>query len=283
MNTVKLIFAIAVSVGILILIHSWRAAQDDQEKLRIDLAAQKKVIASAESQEREQGESLRKSLAQIAALKRKTRTPKAIADGINRAISLPEPIVLSGRSANASVNRSEVKTGSDSPVSSATQAAEVSGEPSHAESRGTGARKLGEAIEGSAKDVARRLTRDTAAAHETPCAPLSIAHAADASPCTEALKQRDAAANNSVASISAEDLRPIYDSLLDSKACAEKLAAASSDELIEQKKISALMVERNSAIAAAKGGGKWSRLRRAGLWIGVGVLGGVVLTTGLRH
>ena len=223
MNTVKLIFAIAVSVGILILIHSWRAAQDDQVKLRADLAAQKKVIASADSQEREQGESLRKSLAQIAALKRKTRTPKAIVDGINRAMSLPEPI------------------------------------------------------------VARRLARDTAAAHETPCAPLSIAHAADASSCTEALRQGDAVANNSVASISAEDLRPIYDSLLDSKACAEKLAAASSDAVIEQKKISALMVERNSAIAAANGGGKWSRLRRAGLWIGVGVLSGVVLATGLKH
>ena len=61
----------------------------------------------------------------------------------------------------------------------------------------------------------------------------------------------------------------MYDEVLNSRACEEKLGTATSNALDENKKISAVMMERNSAIAAAKGGGKWSRIRQAGLWIGI--------------
>ena len=70
-----------------------------------------------------------------------------------------------------------------------------------------------------------------------------------------------------------EDLKPLYDFVLDCKACQAKLAAAEGDLADEKAKTTALTRERDASIRAAKGG---SVLRRAAKWLAIGAAAGAI-------
>jgi hypothetical protein len=72
------------------------------------------------------------------------------------------------------------------------------------------------------------------------------------------------------AQIPSADLKPLYDFVQDCRSCQAQLAAAKQDQADDASKIAALTSERDAALAAAKGGTFWRRLRRNALWFGVG-------------
>jgi hypothetical protein len=84
-------------------------------------------------------------------------------------------------------------------------------------------------------------------------------------------------------SIPQPDLKPLYDSLQDCRACKLERDAAKQNLLDEQARVTALTRERDAAIATAHGGTFWVRLKRATKWFAIGVAAGAAATAASRH
>jgi hypothetical protein len=79
------------------------------------------------------------------------------------------------------------------------------------------------------------------------------------------------------------DLKPLYDDLQDCRANAIEIDAVKKDLADEHARTAALTQERDSAIAAAKGGTFWMRLRRGAKWFAIGAAAGAAATAIARH
>lgn len=79
------------------------------------------------------------------------------------------------------------------------------------------------------------------------------------------------------------DLKPLFDRLEDCRACQEQLATAQHDLQDERARVSALTVERDAALNAARGGGFWSRLRSDVKWFAVGGAMGALAASAARR
>ena len=84
-------------------------------------------------------------------------------------------------------------------------------------------------------------------------------------------------------SIPQSDLKPLYDSLQDCRACALERDATKKDLLDEQSRVAALTRERDAAITAAHGGTFWSHLKYAAKWFAIGAATAAIATTASRH
>ena len=73
-----------------------------------------------------------------------------------------------------------------------------------------------------------------------------------------------------VITVPRDDLKPLFDHLQDCRACQQQLDAAQQDLRDERVKVSALMIERGTALKTARGGGFWSRLRTGAKWFAIG-------------
>jgi hypothetical protein len=71
-----------------------------------------------------------------------------------------------------------------------------------------------------------------------------------------------------------EDLKPLFDYVQDCRACDARTASAQQDLSDERTKEQAITRERDTAVAAARGGGFWARLKRGAKWFGLGALTG---------
>jgi hypothetical protein len=76
--------------------------------------------------------------------------------------------------------------------------------------------------------------------------------------------------------IPATDLRPLYDYMLDCKACQAKLSAAQADLADEKSKTATLTKSRDDAVKAAKGGSILQRTLRAAKWFALGAAAGAI-------
>ncbi len=94
---------------------------------------------------------------------------------------------------------------------------------------------------------------------------------------TQSLKQGDMTPAS--VAIPQSDLKPLYDSLQDCRACALERDAAKKDLLDERARVAALTRERDAAVAAAHGGSFWSRLKHATKWFVIGAAAGAAATT----
>jgi cytochrome c-type biogenesis protein CcmH/NrfG len=79
------------------------------------------------------------------------------------------------------------------------------------------------------------------------------------------------------------DLKPLFDRLEECRACQEKLATAEQDLEDERAKMSALMIERDAAVKAARGGGFWSRFRTGAKWFAIGGAMGAIAASSARR
>jgi hypothetical protein len=98
---------------------------------------------------------------------------------------------------------------------------------------------------------------------------------------TESPKGRDTAPAS--VSIPQSDLKPLYDSLQDCRACALERDATKKDLADEQTRVAALTRERDAAVAAAHGGNFWARLKHATKWFVIGVAAGAAATAATHH
>ena len=79
------------------------------------------------------------------------------------------------------------------------------------------------------------------------------------------------------------DLKPLFDELEECRACQEQLATAQQDLADERAKVSALTIERDAAVKAARGGGFWSRFRTGAKWSAIGGAMGAIAASGARR
>lgn len=73
------------------------------------------------------------------------------------------------------------------------------------------------------------------------------------------------------ATIPQADLKPIFDAIEDCRACSAQLDAARADLRDDHVQLAALTTQRDAALQAARGGGFWKRVKRAGKWFAIGV------------
>lgn len=80
-----------------------------------------------------------------------------------------------------------------------------------------------------------------------------------------------------------DDLKPLFDRLEDCRACQEQLSVAQQDLSDERSKVSALMIERDAAVKAARGGGFWALFRTRAKWFVIGgALGAIAASAAHR-
>jgi type II secretory pathway pseudopilin PulG len=79
-----------------------------------------------------------------------------------------------------------------------------------------------------------------------------------------------------------EDLKPLYDTMLQCKECQAELAAAQADLQDERTKTQVLSRERDAALRVARGGSVLRRVARAAKWFAIGAATGA-LAAKLAH
>jgi hypothetical protein len=85
------------------------------------------------------------------------------------------------------------------------------------------------------------------------------------------------------ATIPQQDLKPLYDYIEDCRATAADRDAARKDLADEQTKVTALTTQRDAALAAAKGGKFWTRVRRNAKWLAIGAATGAIAALSARR
>ena len=80
-----------------------------------------------------------------------------------------------------------------------------------------------------------------------------------------------------------EDLKPLYDHLLDCQACSIERDATKKNLADEQAKVAAMTSERDAAISAAHGGSFWRRLKQETKWFVIGLAVGTAAATAAHH
>lgn len=94
---------------------------------------------------------------------------------------------------------------------------------------------------------------------------------------------QDASEPPALITIPQADLKALFDALEGCRACEVKLAAAQQDLDDERAKVSALTIERNAAVKAARGGAFWSRFRSGIKWFAIGGALGAFAVSSARH
>ena len=79
------------------------------------------------------------------------------------------------------------------------------------------------------------------------------------------------------------DLKPLYDELQDCRANAVQMDANKKDLADEQARSAALTKEKDAAVAAARGGTFWVRLKRGAKWFAIGAAAGAAAAAIARH
>jgi hypothetical protein len=79
------------------------------------------------------------------------------------------------------------------------------------------------------------------------------------------------------------DLKPLFDRLEDCRACQQQLATVQQDLQDERAKVSALTIERDASLKAARGGGFWSRLRSGAKWFAIGIAVGALAASSVHR
>jgi hypothetical protein len=218
-------------------ILAWREARSDRAQLQSQLAAANQAIAAATARQQDHNAKLSDALAAIAAEKKAAVTPGQLLAAIAQEVGLPSPLSL--QSAKPRVN-------SPAGNPSATPASPILPSPSLS----------------SSSQPSRNLPSPSPPSPNLP-SPSSAA------PSTE-LPSAPAA------QIPAADLQPLYDYVLNCKACQAKLNAAQADLADEKLKTTALTQSRDAALRAAKGGSTWQRTTRALKWFAIGAAAGAL-------
>jgi hypothetical protein len=120
------------------------------------------------------------------------------------------------------------------------------------------------------EDIAKRLP----AAFPPLPHPLSVSLAPRASDAPEA---------PAIITVPQADLKPMFDQLEGCRACEERLATAQQDLNDERAKVSALTIERDAAVKAARGGGFWTRFRAGVKWFAIGGAMGALAASAAHH
>jgi hypothetical protein len=226
--------------------HAWLTEHDDRLRLQATISTQKQALDAADLREHDRAATLKDTLAQIEALKRQTQTPAQVLRDLPKFLSLPQPITLnSPQSATPATQQGTAHT-------KTTPCAAKKGCPSSAPA----------------------ATADVSAGQDS---------SGVESPALVVPTNQPDLPDAPSAQIPAADLKPLFDYVQDCRSCQVQLAAAKQNATDNATKLTAVTRERDAAIATAKGGTFWQRLRRNALWFVVGAGAGAAALCGTGH
>jgi hypothetical protein len=84
-------------------------------------------------------------------------------------------------------------------------------------------------------------------------------------------------------SIPQPDLKPLYDTIQDGRACILERDATKKDLADEQARLASVTRERDAAIVAAHGGNLWLHVKQAAKWFAIGAVTAAIATKATRH
>ncbi len=226
-------------------IQAWLAEHDDKLRMQATIAAQKQLLDAADARERDRATALKDTLAQIESLKRSVQTPAEILRDLPKYLPLPQPITMVPASVRSPGGQQGTGAPDERPCPSRNGCS-----PASAQAK---APLLSDPSQDSSHGSSTGQTANL------PDAPIPTAQ------------------------IPASDLKPLYDYVQDCRSCQAQLATAKLNAADNASKLEAVTRERNAALAAAKGGTFWRRLRRNALWFVVGAGAGAVTLCGTGH
>jgi hypothetical protein len=226
--------------------HAWLTEHDDRLRMQATIATQKQALDAADTREHDRAATLKDTLAQIEALKRQTQTPAQVVRDLPQFLSLPQPITLNPPQGTRPATQQGTVQSKTAPCVA------KKGCPSPASPSMPGAPSAA-----SSPTLESRSLPAPTNQQDLPDAPS--------------------------AQIPAADLKPLFDFVQDCRSCQAQLAAAKQNATDNAMKLTALTRERDAAVATAKGGTFWQRLRRNALWFVVGSGAGAVAVCGTGH
>lgn len=257
--------------------RAWLASRDDQQRLQAVLSAQQKIIASADANERARSASLNDALAQIENLKRANQTPKQIAAELQNYLSLPRPLTLADTSQKVAVSLHGPRKGtagtnlSQPPAPS--PASSESDPPQIINSRDALAavpNPLPDQFGNSPVPFVDSCPKPTSCGTNAAPSGLAVSPYGAQAAGSNAIQDACPGSPSCTVQIPSADIKPLYNYVQDCRECQLRLNAANQNLADNATKIAALTRERDAAIAAAKGGTFWRRLRRNFLWFAIG-------------
>jgi hypothetical protein len=243
-------------------IFAWREARSDRAQLQSQLAAANQALAAASARQQDRDAKLNDTLAGIAAEKKAAVPPDEILAGIASEVGLPTPLSL--QSTPAASGTIQPAHGKPHIAKSAPDTA--AGNPAQADP-----------LHPAGIPGHRPAGTTSQPADLNPAAELATAAPSDAT--SDASPQLPSAPG---AKIPAVDIRPLFDYILDCKACQTKLAASQADLADEKSKSATLTKSRDDALRAAKGGSLWKRTVLAMKWFALGAAAGAIAVKTVR-
>jgi hypothetical protein len=238
--------------------HAWLTEHDDRLRLQATISTQKQALDAADVREHDRAATLKDTLAQIEALKRQTQTPAQILSSLPKFLSLPQPITLT----SPRIAVPAEQKGTAQPKNSACAA------------------KKGCTPPASPSSVTSPA--DGSSSVQSPATPTEFDQQEVPAALGTPSDQQDLP-NAPAAQIPAADLKPLFDYVQDCRACQTQLAAAKQDSTDNAAKLKAVTRERDAAVATAKGGSFWQRLRRNALWFVIGAGAGTAAVCARGH
>jgi hypothetical protein len=226
--------------------HAWLTEHDDRLRLQATISTQKQALDAADVREHDRAATLKDTLAQIEALKRQTQTPAQVLRDLPKFLSLPQPITLNTPQSGLPTTQQGTLQSETAPCA-------------------------------TKKGCTAPVPPSSSASSPTAASPALESPALDAPTNQQNLPDAPSA------QIPAADLKPLFDYVQDCRSCQAQLAVAKQNATDNAAKLTALTRERDAAVATAKGGTFWQRLRRNALWFVVGAGAGAVAVCGTGH
>ena len=219
--------------------HAWLTEHDDRLRLRATISRPKQALDAADLREHDRASTLKDTLAQIEALKRQTQTPAQIRSSLPTFLSLPQPITLTSQKSGIPA----AQKGTAQPKNSA-RAAKGCTPP--------------------ASPSATVSTAEDSPGLQSP-ALASQSNQQEGTGAVGTESNQPELPEATTAQIPAADLKPLFDYVQVCRCCQAQLAAAKQNSTDNAAKLKAVTRERDAAVASAKGGTFWLRLRRNAL------------------
>lgn len=219
------------------IIFAWREARNDRAQLQSQLIAANQALAAATTRQQDRDSKLNDVLNTIAKEKDSPATTDQLLAGIVREAALPVTLSqLPQAAATATPGRQPPQASAHGPT--------------EAEPKGNQSPPSSLQPTAAPTTSANNTASETSSTTEVPAAPD--------------------------VKIPSADLRPLYEYMLDCKACQAKLSATQADLADEKSKTASLTQSRDAAMKTAKGGSILQRTLRAAKWFAIGAAAGAI-------
>ena len=242
-RTLHIVAVAATLLAALLISDAWRISRRNSVQLTATLSAQNALITQAATREQQRNHDLATALASIAAEKKRVQTPQQAAAAIP---TLFPQLPL--------------------PIKISLPNLIPSPQPPNQPPSRTNQSPHNQFPDPQAPN---KQTENWAPEHQDPDDQVDHQSSNDQPPASIFIPQ--------------PDLKPLYDTIQDGRACILERDATKKDLADEQSRLAAVIRERDAALVAAHGGNFWSHIKQSAKWFAIGALTAAIATKATSH